>query len=47
MNALAIDKYWQLCSLWMQVVYDDLVLYINAKTEQDRKEWVEAIQDGM
>ncbi|XP_078369187.1 tyrosine-protein kinase TXK-like [Oculina patagonica] len=28
-----------------QVVYDDLVLYINAKTEQDRKEWVEAIQD--
>ena len=31
----------------MQVVYDDLVLYINAKTEQDRKEWVEAIQDGM
>lgn len=28
-----------------QVVYDDLVLYINAKTENERKDWVEAIQD--
>lgn len=44
--------YWLLINtdsyvLWIQVVYDDLVLYINASTERDRKEWVEAIQDGM
>lgn len=28
-----------------QVVYDDLVLYVNANSENDRKDWVEAIQD--
>lgn len=28
-----------------QVVYDDLVLYISAKTEDERKDWVDSIQD--
>lgn len=31
----------------LQVVYDDLVLYVSANTEDERKGWVEAIQDGM
>lgn len=35
------------CIHLLQVVYDDLVLYVSAKSENDRKEWVEAIQDGM
>ena len=30
-----------------QVVYDDLVLYISAKTEDERKDWVDSIQDGI
>ncbi|KAK2551691.1 Tyrosine-protein kinase Tec [Acropora cervicornis] len=28
-----------------QVVYDDLVLYISANGDEERKDWVEAIQD--
>ncbi|CAH3164458.1 unnamed protein product, partial [Porites evermanni] len=30
----------------LQVVYDDLVLYISAKTKDERKDWVDSIQDG-
>ncbi|XP_022796125.1 tyrosine-protein kinase BTK-like [Stylophora pistillata] len=42
----AFDQNRKFCYCF-QVVYDDLVLYVNARSEQEKKEWVEAIQDGM
>lgn len=39
------DAFEQVKQHCFQVVYDDLVLYVSAKSENDRKEWVEAIQD--
>ncbi|PFX22144.1 Tyrosine-protein kinase Tec [Stylophora pistillata] len=41
----AFDQNRKFCYCF-QVVYDDLVLYVNARSEQEKKEWVEAIQDG-
>lgn len=40
----AFDQNRKFCYCF-QVVYDDLVLYVNARSEQEKKEWVEAIQD--